>query len=493
MTAVPHAAPAAARLQIDQTLVAALAGLLAASVVLFAPQVMNDGDTFWHLAAGERMLAGGRMLTADVFSHTRAGAPWVTHEWLSEVVMALGYRAGGWAGLLILFAATTAGAFVLLGQALGRWLTPLALAVTLVLVFACVGPGLLLRPHLLVLPLLIAWCARLIRAADEGRPPPLAYAALMALWANLHGSYAFGLALAAPLALEAVLAQPAGKRWTALRRWAVFGLACGAAALATPHGITGLLFPLQVVGMESLPNIVEWRPTDFSQLTGAEAVIVAAVFVCLVRGVKVPVIRVLILLGLLHMTLQHARHEMLFGLVGALLLARPIGATLEHAAPPRRATPIAALVVGGLFVALCLVRLALPVERPQGPTAPIAALAQVPKALAARPVFNDYGMGGYLIFQGVKVYADGRADMYGDAFLRDYFRAADGNPAALDAALKRHDIAWTLLQPGDAVAELMDKRPGWRRLYADRWAVVHVRAEAWPQGRRASPPPSTTR
>ena len=33
------------------------------------------------------------------------------------------------------------------------------------------------------------------------------------------------------------------------------------------------------------------------------------------------------------------------------------------------------------------------------------------------PVLNNYDFGGYLIFFGVKVFVDGRTDMYGDAFL----------------------------------------------------------------------------
>src|SRR6185437_1766117 len=62
----------------------------------FAPQVLNDADTFWHLAAGRWMIANGAIPATDPFSYTFAGRPWVAHEWLSEVGMAGSYAIAGW-------------------------------------------------------------------------------------------------------------------------------------------------------------------------------------------------------------------------------------------------------------------------------------------------------------------------------------------------------------------------------------------------------------
>jgi len=129
---------------------------------------------------------------------------------------------------------------------------------------------------------------------------------------------------------------------------------------------------------------------------------------------------------------------------------------------------LAALVLSGA-------RLAIPIVRVDGATAPVTALQHVPAALAAQPVFNDYGFGGYLIWRGVRSFIDGRSDMYGDAFTQAYLRAEQPDPAALDALLQRWKVAWTMLAANDPVVGVMDRKPGWRRLYADRYAVVHVR------------------
>src|SRR5260221_166583 len=84
------------------------AALVAFTVFLFARGVLNDGDTYWHLAAGEWMLSHGLILRRDVFSFSHAGQAWDTHEWLTEVVMALAFRLGGWDGLLLLAASAAA-------------------------------------------------------------------------------------------------------------------------------------------------------------------------------------------------------------------------------------------------------------------------------------------------------------------------------------------------------------------------------------------------
>ena len=85
-------------------------------------------------------------------------------------------------------------------------------------------PHMLARPHVLALPLLVAWAAGLIDAADRRAMPSFWLLPLMALWANLHGGFVFGLVLIAPLALDAVIGAEASKQKSLLLRWFGFGL-----------------------------------------------------------------------------------------------------------------------------------------------------------------------------------------------------------------------------------------------------------------------------
>jgi hypothetical protein len=429
--------------------VAALLFFLAA----FSTKVLNDADTWWHVAAGQLMIAQRAVLHADPFSYTAFGAPWHTHEWLAQIAFGGAFNAGGWSGVVLLTAAAAG---------LTAWL--------------------LARPHLLALPILEIWTAELIRARAEDRPPRWIVLPLMALWANLHGSFMFGLALIGPFALEALLAAaPEGRRGVVLR-WGGFGIAAAAMAVLTPDGIQTLLFPLQLLRMTSLAHIGEWAPANFGTLDVLEIALLAGLFVAFTRPVRLPWIRAALLLLLLHLSLQHGRYEQMLGVIGALLLARPMALAFGQggqAAPAgeRPGTPIAVgAIAGALAVGFAVARLALPVTRVEDSSTPISAVAATPAAIARTHMLNDYSFGGYLIAQRLRPFIDSRADLYGDAYLQAYARIVQPDRRELAKVLEQRQVGWTIFKTGSPVAEAMDGMPGWRRLYADRWAVVHVRA-----------------
>jgi len=447
------------------------------AAMLLRTGVLNDGDTYWHLAAGRWMALHHQVLKTDIFSYSAAGAPWVSHEWLSEVVMALAYGTGSWGGLLLLFAAAGGLAAGLIAWRLSRHLNPLSLAAALALSLSLAAPELLTRPHVLALPVLVAWVAELLAAREAGRAPRLWLALLMALWANLHGSYVFGFLLLGGFGLEALAASPAAGRWRIVRDWGAVAALSLAAACATPHGLSGLIYPFRIMGMSTLQAIDEWKPAS---LVGASPLAVAlfgTLAVCLLRGVKVPALRLGMLLVVLYMALQHQRHLLVLAVIAPLLLAEPLGAALGALRPAKRSAAALAVFVSAVL-ALTGLRFAAPATRDDGPNTPVTALAHLPPGLAARPGLNSYGFGGWLIFTGHKVFIDGRADMYGDAFVRRYLAIWGGQPGALDRAVAQYGVDWTLLEPGEPLAKAMDVRPGWRRIYADRYAVLHVREAA---------------
>jgi hypothetical protein len=105
---------------------------------------------------------------------------------------------------------------------------------------------------------------------------------------------------------------------------------------------------------------------------------------------------------------------------------------------------------------------------------PAGALAAAAAHHVEGPVLNDYNFGGYLIFSGVKPFIDGRY-FYGDTFIKRYFDAMTPWSDQLPALLEEYAISWTLLSTANPGVMQLDHLPGWRRLYADEIAVVHVR------------------
>ena len=459
----------------------ALVALFLFALAAFSPRALGDGDTFAHLATGEWILAHGAVPRADPFSFSFAGQPWMAHEWLAEVVMALAFRAAGWSGVALITGLAAGAAALVMGLRVARDLAGATLFVVVLLGAGLATGGLLARPHILALPLLAVWSAALIAARDRDRAPSLALVPLMTLWSNLHGGFVFGLALIGPFALEAIALAPRPARLAVARDWARFSLASLVAALVNPYGVEAVLFPFRLMGLVALSRIGEWRPQDFSHLQPMEIVLLVLIGFALTRPLRLPPLRAATLVGLVFMSLQHSRHELLLAFIAPMLLARPVAAAIgaeSTGADWRRVARLALSIAAAAAAALGVVRLAAPIARVDGPTAPIAALKAVPEELRARPVINGYGFGGYLIWSGVRPFVDGRAELYGDAMLARYDRLYAGDPATVEATLKRTDAAWTIFPPDAPVVAVLDREPGWRRLYADAFAVVHARDDA---------------
>jgi hypothetical protein len=470
-----------------------LVALVMYGVVLFTPRVLYDGDTFWQLAAGQKMLELGRVLKTDPFSYTMPGAPWHTHEWLSEVFFALAYKVCGWTGMVMLGALTTGLAAFILGRWLARFVPPITALLTLTFAFYAMSPSTLLRPHLLALPIMAYWVVALLKAREENRAPSFWLLPLMTLWANMHGGYIFGLALIGPFALEALITAPREKWLDVIWRWGLFGVLALGAALVTPHGIEGLIFPFKVMSMKSLKDIIEWKAADFSQPTPLEEAMMATLLVVFVRGVRFPVVRALILLGLLAMALQHIRHIIVLAIVAPLLLAEPMGKALEpeHKSDFGKFLRPTLIVAAVVFLGITAVRFINPLVRKDDVHSPVSAFNSVPPQVRATRVFNSYALGGYMIYKGVPVFIDGRADMYGDDFTASYLKIARStDPAVVGAALKKWNVGWVILEPDTGAIKALEKMPGWKKTWSDKQATVFLPVA---QARSTSLPSSTTR
>jgi hypothetical protein len=450
---------------------ALLAGLAGFALAAFSPGLLNDGDTYWHIRAGQWMIAHRAVLRFDIFSYTMPGAPWHTQEWLAEIAMALAWLAGGWAGIHLLFATSCAITAGLVGWFVRKRLDMIPAVLSAVLGLCCVSASLLARPHILTLPLLAVWTCTLVAARERDKAPSCWLILVMPLWANLHGSFAFGLALAGALAVEAVFEGT--DRAKAARAWGLFLLGAAVSAMATPFGFRTLLFPFQLSALQGLAFIGEWQASDLSHLSPLLLALLASLFVLGSGKVKVAPLRLLLFVGLMWLALAHQRHQMLLGVTAPILLA-PF---LAKAWPPAKDEihpPLFSALAALGFAVLIALRMMVPVVRGDDPRSPVSAMAQLPPELRQQRVLNDYSFSGYLIWTGIKVYIDSRADFYGDSFVKNYARIASADRDALATSLTSSQARWTIFARDTPMAKLMDSMPGWRRSYSDQLAVIHV-------------------
>jgi hypothetical protein len=253
------------------------------------------------------------------------------------------------------------------------------------------------------------------------------------------------------------------------------------AACCTPYGWNSMLASKNILEMGSaLPLITEWRPIDFSRLGTFEICLLMAIGLALLRGIRLPPTRILLLLGLLHMALSQGRATEILALLAPMVLAVPLARQIggAEASPSGATTPSRGLLFAGIAVVLAAATVAYASHarfEPDARQSPVAAVVALKKMNFTR-VFNDYDFGGYLIHTGVAPFIDGRTDIYGEKFFVDH-NAASGlmEPENLFRLLDEYKIEATLMRTQSAATKLLDHMDGWQKVYSDDIATIHVR------------------
>ena len=446
-------------------------------------RLLIDPDTLWQVTVGQWIIDHRAVPETDVFSFTMRGQPWISTQWLSQVVFAKSHALFGWSGPVVISAAAIAATFALFTRFLNRHLSESTTLVFFAAALVLTVGHLLARPHVLAMPVMVAWTIGLVAAADRREAPSLWLLPLMALWSNLHGGFVFGLVLIAPIALDAVVSAKANARRALVLRWAAFGIAALIAACVNPYGWNALLAAQKILSLGgALPLIMEWRPADFGSLGPLEICLLLGLGLALWRGIRLPPLRIVLLLGFLHMALSQARAGEILALLAPLVLAAPLAAQIggSEVLHSRTAAPlrgvlfafIAVLVMAGTVAYAAVHRF-----EPHPHSAPVAAVAELRKLHVER-VFNDYDFGGYLIASGVAPFIDGRTELYGEKFFVDH-NAASGlmEPENLFRLLEQYRIEATLMRTQSAATKLLDHIDGWQKIYADDIATIHVRKQ----------------
>jgi hypothetical protein len=459
----------------------------------------DGSDLWWHLAAGRFIWEQGTLPRSDGFSHTAVGEPWVNHEWLWDVLAWGAYRihpdALAWLQLLLLVAVFSLTAWTV--HRVGR--NAFATLAATWLAAAASHWFLDVRPHVFTLLL-----ASLVLATLEKRWAPWSWPPLLALWANVHAGFVFGVGL---IGLHTLVLS-----WAALRagtglpkaRWLGVGIAMLAAGL-NPWGLSLYALPLETLDASTpFHDLLEWYPAELSldprTYSGRFVWMAIAAAGGLVRGRRQP-FWIALALVTAAMALSARRFIPLFALCAAPLAALGIAtalSALHRRLPPPRARwhELAAGAVA-LLVALLLwsdVRfVSRPLQRwtrgesfPAGAVATLAALEPAPRHL-----FNAYGWGGYVALNapGVPIFVDGRAGtVYGDELARHYLALAEARPG-WRKLLRAHAVDAVLVEPGSPLAQaLRSVQPRWTVAYADPLAVLLL-----PPGAEASTPQQRAR
>jgi len=108
---------------------------------------------------------------------------------------------------------------------------------------------------------------------------------------------------------------------------------------------------------------------------------------------------------------------------------------------------------------------------------PVAAVEFLKSQRLPGPIYNRYGWGGYLIYQlypEYRVYIDGRADVYGDAFFTEAMQVYDG-VGNWKEPLDRYGIQTVIIDTNVALSTALRNDNEWSKVYEDDQAVIFRR------------------
>ncbi len=503
--------------------------LFALALLAMGVRETLDPDMWWHLRTGALILSEG-LPRQDPFSFTVAGQPWITHEWLSEVIMWLVYRAAGLAGLSLFFALVIALSFWLLYRSSAG--QPYLAAFVVVLAALTAAPTWGARPQMFNL-LLAAAFIWLLEGLTQKRLPSRARWWLPVLtlpWVNLHSGYLFGVVLVAVYALgqgldtllagesagadtairfgqadrapslaSAALVTRLTAAWRSMRGLLLVAAVCLLAALANPNGVRLWTYPFATLGSAAMQQfIVEWHSPDFHLPLFQPFAVMMGVGVgsWLFSRQRPYWTEMLLFFGGAAMGLLSARNIPLFAVAVTPGIARHLLAgfrgrplyPLLSGAQSEPVLPAALRSLNWLLAGLAvLAALFWAGQRLGNITTVISQLYPVAavdfleaQGLSRARGFNNYSWGGYLIWRGLPVYADGRADVYGDFLFT--FQQTNAARDGWEEPLEAFDVHYALIERDAVLGTVLRESDRWQLVYQDDVAAVFLRDEVHAEG-----------
>jgi hypothetical protein len=466
--------------------------ILVLGLFSMAARGVADPDVWWHLRTGQLIIQNHQVFHSDPYSFTRAGQPWINHEWLSEVVMYGVYRLAGWGGLIVGFAAIIAVSSLLVYlRSPGR---PYVAGMFTVWGAAASAPIWGVRPQMF--SLLLASIFLVILERSDKHPGLLWWTApLTLLWVNLHGGYFVGIGLMILFLTGEVMeaASRSEDRTQAaphLRRLALALVACLAVVPLNPNGMRMYWYPLETIRSSAIQNYVdEWFSPNFHQAKELPFLcMLLATFVAL--GLSSRHVRardLLLLLATMWLGLVSVRHIPIHVLVAVPILSGSIQSWLEERSAASRAGSRASSLwlrrmlvnatILATFVVFTIARVRTVTSRQSETEAehfPAAAVSFLARERPPGPILNNYNWGGYLIgklYPDYRVFIDGRTDLYGDSFMDDFYATyhlTDG----WKGPIQRWQIRTVILPPHAPLITALRSQAGWKQIYADSQAVI---------------------
>lgn len=384
-------------------------------------------DYFWHVKAGEYIVNNLKIPYHDVFSWygITNNLYWISHEWLSEVVIYLfKYIFKEFAPYI--YCIVTQGLITFFLYKFNKekfYNNKLFTIIWSVIGFLTFSRVMLPRPHMISYILLIFTFYLLFDCIKNENSKRIYFLPLISiLWASFHGGssnmpYILSTIFIISGLFNFKISRLESTKYSkkTLIKLLIVTILCILFVNINPHGIKMLTYPYEnMKDTYMLETIIEWFPPTLNSLSDFTVwiLIIATALILLLSKKKIKLIDLFIMGSFLLLGLKSVKFAPFLYIAATFILPSYI---------TKFDTPLnkqAMTIFLSTIILLTSIIIPLSYSRNQEEIIPQEIIDYIKEKNPER-LYNHYNYGGYLIYNDIKVFIDGRADMYSKYNFKD--------------------------------------------------------------------------
>jgi len=498
-------------------------------LTIFTNADIADFDVWLHLKTGELILANKAVPHQDIYSYTYFGNKWIDHEWLFQVIAYSAYSKLGPSGLLIMQTIIILLAFlifILIGYHSREYLIYIVPLLFCLLIYR---QRFSIRPEMFSI-LFFSIYFLIIDRYLENKWWPFVLIPIQIIWANMHGFFFLGPLLILFLIISDFIKSRMKLPWQwnntnrlsnhtrKKLKWVLLFLIL--VCFINPYFWEGAIYPLRVLfslfGKSDLffKHIIELKPPVTSRnifhllqsgYLGYYAILIVLSLISFKLNLKkIDIFNINIWVVFFILSSISVRNSGYFSFITYFVFLKNITALSQAGGKAQLFfNEKIKYLIKWIIVILIIFFIVghgwrflnreyyLFDENVMNPAFlgfskmayPEKAVDFILETNIKGNIYNEFNSGSYLIgrtYPQLRVFIDGRTEVYGQKMFKKFVRICEGDISLLDEQLKEYDVNVVLLNSvffeiPKSILNHLYRAPEWKLVYFDEFAVIFLK------------------
>lgn len=456
-----------------------LIGLLFISICVFLLTFFNvEPDYFWHIKAGEYMFKNGP-ITHDVFSWIVNGKYWMSHEWLFEVILySLKLVFGNIHTIVYCFISLISLLLIVFVHNKEKLLKNIPYTLMYMTLFVVLSLGYIqARPHMMSFSFIALTICLLCDLYDNEDSKKVYFLPLIAvLWSNVHGgssnlSYIFCIMFLFSGLFSFKMKRIEFKKLNKkqIYKYLIVMVLCMIGICINIHGFKMFIYPYEnMLDTTMLNNISEWQPTTLNSIFNYSYYIFLLIVIISIffSNKKVRFIDLLLFVFTALLGIKSIR----FWLYCPIVMSFVIFEYFDDRKLDKGTFPIVAILIIAL-VGMFIFNFNKVMNIDYKINIDNKIVNKIEKENPKR-LFNMYDYGGELVYHDIKVFIDGRADLYSKYNYKDYLDISMGEGDYIKL-IDKYDFDYLLVDKEYPIYDYLNDNDQYDPVYKNKKMVLY--------------------